>query len=49
LVTYVISSLNILAGASKLQTTPLPADNAIRPFQVHFPDEALADLRRRIA
>jgi hypothetical protein len=23
--------------------------DAIRPFQVHFPDEALADLKRRIA
>jgi pimeloyl-ACP methyl ester carboxylesterase len=24
-------------------------DNAIRPFRVHFPDEALADLKRRVA
>jgi hypothetical protein len=27
----------------------LKDDNAIRPFRVHVPDEAIADLRRRIA
>jgi pimeloyl-ACP methyl ester carboxylesterase len=26
-----------------------PEGNAIRPFRVHFPDDALADLKRRIA
>jgi hypothetical protein len=44
-----MSSLTAPAGASSLQATPSPADNAIRPFQVHIPDEALADLQRRIA
>jgi hypothetical protein len=33
-------------GDSKVATT---SDTAIRPFSVIFPDEALADLRRRIA
>jgi pimeloyl-ACP methyl ester carboxylesterase len=28
---------------------PITGDKAIRPFQFHAPDEALADLRRRIA
>ena len=28
---------------------PATSDASIRPFRVHFPDEALADLRRRIA
>ena len=44
-------------GAAALVSNLLPAqpaagaaeDNAIRPFRVSFPDEALADLRRRIA
>ena len=39
-------------GAVSLLSTSLaaaPASPAIRPFQVHFPDTVLADLRRRIA
>jgi pimeloyl-ACP methyl ester carboxylesterase len=39
------------AGASPVAVRPsAPADkDAIRPFQVHVPDDQLADLRRRIA
>ncbi len=33
-----------------MMPTPLSAQSdAIQPFKVHFPDTALADLRRRIA
>ena len=36
-------------GAANLMPKPLQAAAGdIRPFHVHFPDEALADLRRRI-
>jgi pimeloyl-ACP methyl ester carboxylesterase len=41
-----------LLGASGLgaaATTPAGTDLAIRPFKFHAPDQALADLRRRIA
>ena len=40
----------VVATASLLPS-PLAAATAdsIRPFRVHFPDEKLADLRRRIA
>lgn len=37
-------------GAATMMPTPLNATSSeIRPFQAHFPDESLADLRRRIA
>ena len=41
-----------VAGAATMIPTTLYAaagDADVRPFQVHFPDEALTDLRRRIA
>jgi pimeloyl-ACP methyl ester carboxylesterase len=41
-----------VAGAASLLPSPLtaaPASHAIRPFRVHFPEQELADLRRRIA
>ena len=39
-----------VASAAVLAPVPLHAASGdIRPFKVHFPDEALADLRRRIA
>jgi hypothetical protein len=34
--------------STQTQATTEGAD-AVRPFRVHFPDEALADLKRRIA
>jgi len=34
--------------AAQAQARPEGGADAIRPFHVHFPDEALADLRRRI-
>ncbi|HEY2798716.1 MAG TPA: alpha/beta fold hydrolase [Thermoanaerobaculia bacterium] len=34
---------------AKTQPGPGKPDTSIRPFHVHFPDEALADLKRRIA
>jgi pimeloyl-ACP methyl ester carboxylesterase len=38
------------AGVATMMPTPLSAQSdAIQPFKVHFPDTALADLRRRIA
>ena len=40
-----------LAGQEAITTRPDtvgPASDAIRPFQVHITDEALADLRKRI-
>jgi pimeloyl-ACP methyl ester carboxylesterase len=38
------------AGATALESAPVrAAAGDIRPFQVHFPDAALDDLRRRIA
>jgi pimeloyl-ACP methyl ester carboxylesterase len=37
------------AGAVTMMPRSLQAAGEIRPFQVHVPDEALADLRRRIA
>jgi pimeloyl-ACP methyl ester carboxylesterase len=39
-----------IAGAATMVPMPLyAAASDIRPFQIHFPDEALADLRRRVA
>ena len=35
--------------AEKEQAKSSGAADAIKPFSVHFPDEALADLRRRVA
>ena len=35
--------------AGQAQAKPESGGDAIRPFRVHFPDEALADLKRRIA
>ncbi|WP_414474796.1 epoxide hydrolase family protein [Microvirga sp. M2] len=54
---FLATSAVLLAVAvipTPLAAQPAPAgtateDTAIRPFQVHIPDEALADLRRRIA
>jgi pimeloyl-ACP methyl ester carboxylesterase len=48
---------NFLAGSAALGAVALlpmelraaTGDDAIRPFRIEFPDEALADLRRRIA
>src|SRR6476659_8016962 len=37
------------APAAPAQAKPGGGADAIRPFRVHFPDEALADLKRRIA
>ena len=37
----------VIAGTPAMQATDGGTD-AIRPFSVHFPDEALADLKRRI-
>jgi len=34
---------------TSMKAASVPAAEAIRPFHVHFPDEALADLKRRIA
>jgi pimeloyl-ACP methyl ester carboxylesterase len=44
----------IMGGAIALTQTPMDVSSqgdasAIRPFRVHFPDDALADLKRRIA
>ncbi len=43
----------LFAGATALSAQAAKAaatgDQAIRPFRVHFPDEALADMKRRIA
>ena len=36
-------------AAQPAQAGTAPQDKAIRPFRVNIPDEALADLRRRIA
>jgi len=37
------------AGVATMTSEPRAAEpDAVRPFQVHFPDDALADLRRRI-
>jgi hypothetical protein len=32
-----------------IDTPATSVDTAVRPFHIHFADEALADLRRRIA
>lgn len=37
------------AGQTQAQAKTEGSAHAIRPFRVHFPDEALADLKRRIA
>ncbi|MDB4890532.1 MAG: Multidrug transporter [Gemmatimonadetes bacterium] len=45
-------NMTALNTVDALRTTPSPAtpkdDQSIRPFHVHFSDEALADLRRRV-
>jgi pimeloyl-ACP methyl ester carboxylesterase len=52
---HVLAVTAAAAAAGLLQTRPIIAaeeageDNAIRPFSVHVPEEALLDLRRRIA
>ena len=38
-----------VGGATAAQATTDRGGDAIRPFRVHFPDEALADLKRRVA
>jgi pimeloyl-ACP methyl ester carboxylesterase len=38
-----------MAQATKGQPAASADDESIRPFQIHFPEEALTDLRRRIA
>ena len=38
----------IVMTHASMVATPLGVD-AIKPFRVHFPDEALADLKRRVA
>ena len=38
----------IVMTHASMVATPLSVD-AIKPFRVHFPDEALADLKRRVA
>jgi len=40
-----------VSAASPLPAKPRPAmdDESVRPFRINIPDEALADLRRRIA
>jgi pimeloyl-ACP methyl ester carboxylesterase len=43
------AGLALLATAGHAQTVPAAEDNAIRPFRFDASDEALADLRRRIA
>ena len=37
------------AGQTQAQAKAEGGADAIRPFRVHFPDEALTDLKRRIA
>jgi pimeloyl-ACP methyl ester carboxylesterase len=37
-----------LASTAAAKTSTAPEDNAIRPFHVNVPEEALADLRRRV-
>lgn len=44
-----LSGTAVTAAAMMIPSAVYAEANAIRPFQVHFPDEALADLRRRIA
>ena len=44
-----VSSFVLLVGASVGQAAPAADDAAIRPFHINVPDEALADLKRRIA
>src|SRR5207245_11442897 len=39
----------IAMSAAQAQVKTEGGADAIRPFTVHFPDEALADLKRRIA
>ena len=43
--------LAVLGGTAAVsaQDKPSTEGDAVRPFRVHFPDEALADLKRRIA
>ena len=42
-------ALVVLAASAQAAPQAAPADKSIRPFQFHATDEALADLRRRIA
>jgi len=42
-------ALAVLAASVEAAPQAAPADKSIRPFQFHATDEALADLRRRIA
>jgi pimeloyl-ACP methyl ester carboxylesterase len=49
---FVLGALAASAGAASPsggELDPATDDRSIRPFQFHAPDEALADLRRRIA
>jgi pimeloyl-ACP methyl ester carboxylesterase len=43
------TGLALLATAGHAQTVPAAEENAIRPFRFNASDQALADLRRRIA
>ena len=45
----VATSETAIGGAPAAQAKADGGADAIRPFRVHFPDEALADLKRRIA
>src|SRR4051794_28072682 len=38
----------VTGGPSAAKAKASGADDLIRPFHVHFPDEALADLKRRV-
>jgi len=46
---FVARSETATGGARAAQARTDGGGDAIRPFRVHFPDEALADLKRRIA
>src|SRR5215470_1680200 len=38
-----------LSNVSMARADNLPSDTAIRPFQIHVPDEKLVELKRRLA
>ena len=44
----VLAAASATAAAIMIPSTLYAAADAIRPFQIHVPDEALSDLRRRI-
>jgi pimeloyl-ACP methyl ester carboxylesterase len=44
-----IPETEIPNAPARIEATERPDSGAIRPFRVHVPDDALADLRRRIA